>query len=104
MNRLCPQGHSYSGRKCTECTKHKSLEGTVRHYTHDWNMLSLRYRTHNPLCQDCDEQDVTTPASEVHHVIPLIEDPSLKLEWSNLRSLCGPCHRKTHRDMEREGR
>ncbi|WP_172838120.1 HNH endonuclease signature motif containing protein [Terriglobus roseus] len=38
-----------------------------------------------------DEQRVT-PATEVHHIIPIRTDPTKRLDRSNLMSLCKPCH------------
>lgn len=40
--------------------------------------------------------------AEVDHKIPIRIDPSLRLAWSNLCSLCKSCHqRKTRNDMNR---
>jgi 5-methylcytosine-specific restriction endonuclease McrA len=29
---------------------------------------------------------------EVHHVRPISDRPDLRLEWTNLKSACKPCH------------
>ena len=47
------------------------------------------------LCQECLLHKKITPATEVHHIVPLEDDPSLGLELSNLRSLCWSCHEDT---------
>lgn len=47
------------------------------------------------LCQECLSHQKITPATEVHHIVPLESDPSLGLELSNLRSLCWSCHEGT---------
>jgi 5-methylcytosine-specific restriction protein A len=44
------------------------------------------------LCQDCLAQKRLTPATEVHHEVPIDVDPSRRLDLTNLRSLCKPCH------------
>lgn len=50
------------------------------------------------LCEDCLAQGVYTPGEQVHHMTPLtpdnIDDPSVTLDWRNLRLLCKPCHDK----------
>ena len=53
------------------------------------------------LCQECLRQKRITQATEVHHLVPLEDDPSLGLELSNLQSLCWNCHEATkHRKQE----
>lgn len=47
------------------------------------------------LCQKCLAKKKITPATEVHHIIQLEDDPSLGLELSNLQSLCWYCHEET---------
>jgi 5-methylcytosine-specific restriction protein A len=41
------------------------------------------------------------PASDVDHIKPITERPDLRLDPSNFRSLCGPCHGKRTADYER---
>jgi len=91
MNKLCPIGHSYSGDRCSQC------QSTARRgYDSRWRRLSEDHRTRNPLCEDCEKEGRTTAASEVHHIKPLLEAPSLRLNVNNLVSLCRECHRKRH--------
>lgn len=91
MNRLCPNGHSYSGSRCNICNKTKA-----RGYGHDWRKLQERKRTINPLCENCENDGLTRPMDEVHHIVPIEIDPRLRLEWTNLRSLCRWCHLVEH--------
>lgn len=91
MKKICRHGHYYSGKRCTEC--HKT---SARGYDHVWRNLSLRKRGENPLCEDCDAKGITTPAVHVHHIVPINEAPHLRLAWSNLVSLCIPCHDLRH--------
>ena len=72
---------------------------TNKSYDHKWNMLSKRYRTLYPLCEDCEDRGRVTPSGEVHHIVPILEDPSLRLVWSNLVALCHGCHTQRHRDL-----
>lgn len=63
----------------------------------EWRALRARKLQANPLCEDCAEQQLVTPATEVDHTIPHKgpTDP-LFWEWSNLSSKCKQCHsRKT---------
>lgn len=50
-----------------------------------------------PLCADCLACDKVTPATQVHHVIPFVgKDDPLRLDRSNVVSLCNECHDKRH--------
>ena len=46
----------------------------------------------DPLCQRCEAHGRTTVADMVHHVVPLAEDPGLRLVMPNLKSVCYACH------------
>ena len=52
------------------------------------------------LCEDCLEKGLYTPAALVHHMIPVDEsnmnDPSITLNFDNLRAVCRFCHAKRH--------
>ena len=98
MKKICPNGHTYTTAKCSECRR-PSQAGRERLYDHRWNMLSKRKRTINPLCEDCEAKGRVTPASEVHHIVPILTDKSLMYEWRNLVSLCGHCHDLRHKDL-----
>ena len=93
MNRICPKCKSpYKTTKCWKCYPKKA----GRHYTGRWNALSKRYRTINPLCEDCEKYGRVTPCSEVHHIVPLEEDPDGLMDWHNLVALCKFCHQYRH--------
>lgn len=68
----------------------------------EWRKLRAVKIANNPLCEDCLINDKTTPATEVHHIIPIQRAKSLKeikklaYDYHNLRSLCEKCHQKTH--------
>lgn len=47
-------------------------------------------------CQECKRYGKNTPATTVHHIIPLEQMPDLKLNSLNLISLCQECHNKMH--------
>jgi 5-methylcytosine-specific restriction endonuclease McrA len=48
------------------------------------------------LCQECKRYERTTEANTVHHIRPLMVSPELRLDSSNLVSLCNTCHERMH--------
>lgn len=54
----------------------------------------------------CTEPGCGRTAEEVHHVIELteknVDDPLISLALSNLRSLCGSCHKRITKQMKRK--
>lgn len=63
-----------------------------KHYGARWRKIRAAYIAQHPLCEDCLEKGLTTPVAEVHHVLPL--DHGGSHDFSNLHSLCKPCHSK----------
>ena len=37
---------------------------------------------------------MVTAATEVHHIVKIKDRPELRLEWSNLMSVCRDCHER----------
>ena len=60
--------------------------------TQEWKKIRNAYISKNPLCEYCERFDITTPAENVHHKIPLAQGGSNRFE--NLMSVCLSCHRK----------
>ena len=48
------------------------------------------------LCRECARYGRRTPATVVHHILPVEQRPDLRLDLDNLVSLCDPCHNKRH--------
>jgi 5-methylcytosine-specific restriction protein A len=94
MKKICRKGHYYDGRRCPQCNNTRD-----RGYDHRWRLLSEFKRQKSPLCERCDREGRTTSAECVHHKIPINSAPHLRLEMSNLESLCNDCHQKTHEEM-----
>jgi len=67
---------------------------TARGYGADWRRVRAAVLAEEPLCRMCAEAGRTTAAAEVDHIHPFhgLSDPR-RLERSNLRPLCVPCHR-----------
>lgn len=70
-----------------------------------WRALRLRKLQAQPLCEKCLEEERTTAACEVHHIIPVehARDTtamrSLMYNYDNLMSLCHKCHSDIHKQM-----
>jgi len=71
-----------------------------RGYDRDWQKLRDAYLFEHPLCVFCEAKGLVTAAREVDHIITIAERPDLRLEPTNLRALCTPCHSgRTARDQ-----
>jgi len=62
---------------------------TDRGYDTAWRKLRAVYLRTHPVCSTprCGEM-----ATDVDHVVSIRDRPDLRLEWSNLRALCGHHH------------
>lgn len=68
-----------------------------------WKLLRTRKIQNNPICEVCEANGLSTPATEVHHKTP-VESVShelgmkqLMFSYDNLQSLCHSCHSEIHR-------
>lgn len=50
------------------------------------------------LCQVCKRARRITPATTVHHIIPVRVDYSKRLDPSNLETICKACHNAEHNE------
>ena len=71
--------------------------------TRKWQKLRLQALSKtNYLCAVCLKKDITTPATEVHHIVPVesgINNQHMKLlcyDPNNLLPVCKDCHKKEH--------
>lgn len=70
------------------------LSSTARGYGADWRRKRAEVLRAEPLCRLCAEAGRVTPATDVDHIESFAgPDDPLRLDRSNLRPLCGPCHR-----------
>lgn len=85
-----------------------SRNGSAYHQllnTQRWRALRAAQIDRHPFCMDCRAEGVLTPATEVHHVVPVetarsaAEMARLAYDPSNLASLCTRCHTERHRAM-----
>lgn len=69
-----------------------------RGYGPVWRRVRLAHLRREPLCRFCSEFGVTTPATEVDHIVALADGGTHAA--SNLRSACHSCHSaRTARDQ-----
>ena len=66
-----------------------------------WKRCRAAYREQiGNLCEDCLRDGRFTPAEIVHHIVPVtldnVDDPSITLNFANLRAVCRECHAKEH--------
>lgn len=67
-----------------------------------WRHLRWAQLKNSPICQLCEKAGKTTPANEVHHIIPVESADSVKqmerlaYDKLNLMSLCHDCHVAIH--------
>ena len=103
------------GRFCKEHAKQEAARyekydrdpDTRKRYGRTWKRIRDRYIAAHPLCEECGKSGKLTPASEVHHIMPLSKGGDHAAD--NLMALCTPCHseitaREGGRWQRREGR
>lgn len=88
----------YPGRFCPRCagveaTRHRAEE-RVRSaqrrewYGADWRAVRAAHLAEHPTCEQCGSTD----RLEVHHKIAVRKRPDLRLDRSNLVTVCLKCH------------
>ena len=70
-----------------------------KRYGYQWQKVRARFLAAYPLCAECLAHGQATPASEVHHILPLSRGGTH--DEDNLMALCKECH---SRITAREGR
>jgi 5-methylcytosine-specific restriction protein A len=70
-----------------------ALAAAARVYrSNRWRQVRALQLTREPLCEDCRRHGVVEPATQVDHVLGLVDRPDLAYDLSNCQSLCTPCH------------
>jgi 5-methylcytosine-specific restriction protein A len=67
---------------------------TDRGYGWDWQQFRAQLQQEHPLCHDCLDQGRVEPATDYHHIVKVRDDPTRKLDPTNIRPLC-----KRHHDV-----
>jgi 5-methylcytosine-specific restriction protein A len=94
IHRLTPRLAGLSGAD-TGFVRRDGRSASHRGYGRDWQKVRLQVLRATPLCAFCGEQGRVTVATDVDHIEPFsgVADPR-RLDVSNLRPLCSPCHRR----------
>lgn len=74
-----------------------------RGYDRTWQGLRLAKLGRNPVCEPCEQRGVTTPATEVDHIVPL-RMVGARLDLENLQAICRSCHAKKTQEETRSRR
>jgi 5-methylcytosine-specific restriction endonuclease McrA len=92
-------GEPTNGSRCADCQLPRTQpadrpSATQRGYDSRWQALSKRLRKRSPFCEwpGCG----STTNLTVDHIIPLSEDPALRLEPLNCRVLCRTHNTQRH--------
>ena len=88
-NRYCQKHRRELDR---QYNKYKRAPNTYKRYSGKWRSIRKKYISSHPLCEKCKDDKMLTPASEVHHIIPLSRGGTN--DENNLMSLCKSCHSK----------
>ena len=68
-----------------------------------WKKLRNLYIREHPLCEMCLKEGKTTPAEEIHHIVPFLTGLTAQQRWAlltdknNLMSLCLEHHKEIHK-------
>ncbi|MBM3205932.1 HNH endonuclease [Candidatus Shapirobacteria bacterium] len=69
-------------------------------YNGTWRKLRNIQLSTEPLCRMCAKRNIIKAATTIDHIIPISERPDLRLEQSNLQSLCKQCHDSIKRRID----
>ena len=78
-------------------------ERSIYYNDSNWRKLRLIKLKNNPLCEKCFENEIITPATQVHHITSFMtginsdEKMILFLDYNNLMSICDSCHGEIHK-------
>lgn len=75
-----------------------------RGYDSAWDRLSKAWRLGHPHCAECAQRGSVRRCDLVDHMVPVADQPELRLDRNNIWSLCQHCHDTVKRELEREAR
>lgn len=97
----CGRLVQYPKRMCEECENKYAVSSSGRHNpqsqafynSKDWKVLAaFKLQKENYTCEECGGI-----ATDVHHIVPILDDWSKRLDYSNLQALCDRCHKAKRR-------
>lgn len=63
----------------------------------EWKALrNYKFGMADGLCENCKKKGIVRVGREVHHIVPIEEDWSKRLNFDNLVLLCSDCHNEQH--------
>lgn len=63
----------------------------------EWkNLRNRKFYASNGLCELCYKEGIIKEAREIHHIVPINENWSKRLEYDNLIALCPAHHQEMH--------
>ena len=63
----------------------------------EWkNLRNQKFFDADGLCELCRKNGIIKESKEIHHIIPIEEDWSKRLDYDNLIALCSDCHNAIH--------
>ena len=68
-----------------------SVDNSAFYNSRVWRRTRLYYIQNNPLCEECERNNIVEAATCVDHILPIRLNGS-KLSLENLQSLCTHCH------------
>ena len=108
----CGRVMALGSAMCPECqakhNRHKDYDAKARdkrsarfYVSQQWIMLrDVTLTQAGRQCQLCKQQGKLTPATEVHHKIPIKVDWSKRLSMDNLICLCHRCHMNEEKKLK----
>jgi len=92
--RQCEKCRRVVSGKCPTCEKPRQ-SAAKRGYNRQWKRFRLNVMMERDgTCEDCGSIPSELSELELHHVVKLVDDPSRKLDRTNVRLLCKGCHSK----------
>jgi 5-methylcytosine-specific restriction protein A len=98
----CPSTTGCSADNCikkkqgTHRTVQRTSTGALRssamYHSARWRKLRKAFISKHPLCVRCLSYDIITAATDVDHVIAVVDDINLRWRTSNMQPLCKSCH------------
>lgn len=89
-----PATHRQRLNKLLPKTTDDRPSSAKRGYDYRWTKIRKQFLESNPLCYCCKRNNRATPATLVHHIIPLRNGGTHNT--TNLMSVCRFCHAKLH--------
>lgn len=75
----------------------RDKEANEFYHSSDWkDVRSMILQRDHYLCQECKRNGIIHQGNTVHHIIPLRDDWSKRLDVDNLEVICPTCHNKEH--------